>query len=295
MINRLEISWKLDGFVDEQRYYCSETAFTAETKPEPKVVLAGDLRTYTDTDIESGKTYYVAVGSVKNSTEKLSEVKLVRTVGDEYWTNVISLLHFDNSTDDEAGRLWSKVGSIEFIDNPEFFGKAAHFDSTSNYIHTDAAEFFDFNDSFTVEFSAKIIARPLASGLGSIINIGIPNTITLYSGFGVDSSGLPYFYEYNNNTGTRLFGSSPLPLNEKKHFALCYNKTTNILYIFIDGILIASRTMPAITRPTDQRFTIGSGYTNYMTNCILDEFRYTKGIARYIENFTPPDAPFPNY
>lgn len=25
MTNRLEINWKLDGDIDEQRYYCSET------------------------------------------------------------------------------------------------------------------------------------------------------------------------------------------------------------------------------------------------------------------------------
>ena len=66
MTNRLELNWKLDGFVDEQRYYCSETAFTAETKPAHKAVLAGDVRTYIDTDVEVNKTYYIAIGSVKN-------------------------------------------------------------------------------------------------------------------------------------------------------------------------------------------------------------------------------------
>ena len=54
-------NWDLDGFVDEQRYYCSETPIDPENLPLPKAVLAGDVRTYVDTAIEVGKTYYVAV------------------------------------------------------------------------------------------------------------------------------------------------------------------------------------------------------------------------------------------
>lgn len=77
MTNRLELNWKLDGFVDEQRYYCSETAIDLENLPAAKVILAGDLRTYTDIDVEVGKTYYVAVSSVKNGIEKFSEVLTV--------------------------------------------------------------------------------------------------------------------------------------------------------------------------------------------------------------------------
>lgn len=77
MTNRLELNWKLDGFVDEQRYYCSETPIDIENLPEPKAVLAGDVRTYIDTDITVSKTYYVAVGSVKNLVEKLSDIKVL--------------------------------------------------------------------------------------------------------------------------------------------------------------------------------------------------------------------------
>lgn len=73
MTNRLELNWKVDGFVDEQRYYCSETPIDPENLPVPKAVLAGDVRAYVDTDIEVGKIYYVRVGSVKNGVEKLSD------------------------------------------------------------------------------------------------------------------------------------------------------------------------------------------------------------------------------
>ena len=72
MTNRLELNWKLDDLVDEQRYYCSETPIDPENLPAPKVVLAGDARTYIDADIDVGKTYYIRVGAVKSGSEKLS-------------------------------------------------------------------------------------------------------------------------------------------------------------------------------------------------------------------------------
>ena len=74
MTNRLELNWKLDGFVDEQRYYCSETPIDPVNLPAPKEVLANDVRSYVDAAVDVGKTYYVAVGSVKNGVEKLSDV-----------------------------------------------------------------------------------------------------------------------------------------------------------------------------------------------------------------------------
>ncbi|WP_411690560.1 hypothetical protein [Acinetobacter towneri] len=85
MTNRLELNWKLDGFVNEQRYYCSETPIDPLNLPVPKAVLAGDVRTYIDSvGIEKGKQYYLAVGSVKNGIEKLSDqVKLLAGVA---WT-----------------------------------------------------------------------------------------------------------------------------------------------------------------------------------------------------------------
>lgn len=82
MTNRLELNWSLDGFVDEQRYYCSEAPIDPANLPTPKAVLAADVREYIDTEIETGKNYYVCVSSVKNNVEKLSDVLSESTVVD---------------------------------------------------------------------------------------------------------------------------------------------------------------------------------------------------------------------
>ncbi|MCU4310428.1 discoidin domain-containing protein [Acinetobacter radioresistens] len=72
MTNRLELNWELDGFVDEQRYYCSETPIDTANLPVPKAVLASDVRIHTDVTVELGKMYHVCISSVKNNVEKFS-------------------------------------------------------------------------------------------------------------------------------------------------------------------------------------------------------------------------------
>lgn len=79
MTDRLELNWKLDGFVDEQRYYCSEAPINANSLPVTKVVLPGDAITYTDSSIEPDKRYYIRIGSVKNNIEKLSDEIVITT------------------------------------------------------------------------------------------------------------------------------------------------------------------------------------------------------------------------
>lgn len=79
MTNRLELSWKLDGFVDEQRYYCSETTIDINNLPTPKAIIPGEYRVYTDTLIQTGKTYYIRLGAYRNGTEKIGDEFVVST------------------------------------------------------------------------------------------------------------------------------------------------------------------------------------------------------------------------
>lgn len=79
MTSRLEIKWKLDGFVDEQRYYRSETPIDINNLPEPNAIIDSESREYIDTDIELDKNYFLSISSVKNNNEKISENKFAST------------------------------------------------------------------------------------------------------------------------------------------------------------------------------------------------------------------------
>ena len=64
--------------------------------------------------------------------------------------------------------------------------------------------------------------------------------------------------------------------------------------MFIDGTQLGS-TYTDSTNFTDNQLKIGYYYSpSFAINAKIDEFRVTKGVARYTSSFTPPAAPFPN-
>ena len=71
------------------------------------------------------------------------------------------------------------------------------------------------------------------------------------------------------------------------------------LKIFINGVQEGSQSSVSFSNNTSQPLTVGAITTatgwneNYYVNGYIDEFRITKGIARYTSNFTPPTAAFP--
>jgi hypothetical protein len=64
----------------------------------------------------------------------------------------------------------------------------------------------------------------------------------------------------------------------------------NTLYLFLDGVSQGTRDVTGVTvNNSFQKMVIGrmGGYPQY-TNGWIDEFRFSKGIARWTSNFTPP-------
>lgn len=149
MTNRLELNWKLDGFVDEQRYYCSETPIDPMNPPAPKLILTGDVRTHVDTDIEVGNTYHVCIGSVKGNIEKFSEVEVVIAQGKIYRVQ----LSVDNSNNLLSyGTLpltWGESAVNLLHDNNEI-----QHTSAASYIKT--SENFNWSGAWDIEFDVYI-------------------------------------------------------------------------------------------------------------------------------------------
>lgn len=293
MTNRLELSWDLDGFVDEQRYYCSETMIDVNNLPVPKVVLSSSDRAYADTAIELGKTYYVCIGSVKNNIEKVSQVVSVEAVS----IATVSLLHFENGFADESGNTWQAFGT----NPPRISNVQSRFGSQSlevNVPQTDThkagfeTQFADFplGGDFTIEFWAYVrnTATPLYQ---AVLDNGYNSTdgLTLVTG---NRDGR---FSLTISKTSILKESTSLTLNVWQHHAI--TRSGSVVRKFRDGILTGSGTYAGNVGLPNRKFCLGSyasesGATGQMLNGFIDEFKITKGKALYTANFTPPNAPF---
>ena len=65
--------------------------------------------------------------------------------------------------------------------------------------------------------------------------------------------------------------------------------------MFVDGVLVGTGSS-SVSYTYTTLLSVGYqvyGLGRYPFRGGIDEVRITKGVARYTENFTPPDKPFP--
>jgi hypothetical protein len=88
-------------------------------------------------------------------------------------------------------------------------------------------------------------------------------------------------------TGIQITGSTTMAVNQWHHFAMTYDGTNT--KIWVNGVLDGS-VAGTSTSDTSANITIGyyeaSGTSSYYG--YIDDFKFTKGVALYTSNFTPP-------
>jgi hypothetical protein len=110
-----------------------------------------------------------------------------------------------------------------------------------------------------------------------------------YLGYGLNNgTKTPWLW----NAGNVLIGNTNVTNDAWQHHAVVRNSGT--LTIYLNGVSIGSTTF-ASNLAASKSFAIGDNGSGIQhTNGYIDEFRITKGVARYTANFTPPTAPFPD-
>lgn len=172
---------------------------------------------------------------------------------------------------------------------------------------------------FTIEMWARITSIPVNTGAGAYRGVLIsnhnPTTLTtnnarkwelMLTGPAAGTVNGIAFYGHNDD-GTVAFnftGTIPLsvnqttmPLNTWSHIAVVRNSRD--VSIFMNGARILRGTLPAnfdFKMPVGNTIQFGGvSFTGQSGNIngLLDDIRITKGVARYIERFTPPNVPMP--
>jgi len=172
----------------------------------------------------------------------------------------------------------------------KFGTSSMFFDGTNDFVEATQATELDFGTGeFTVDFWAYTLGN---SGYAVFFgNYKVDTCLTFHQS---DNSGAA-------SVGTIDAGQSTsagkinftIPINTWFHAAII--RISNTLYAYINGTFAGSIT-------TNLNFTSNEGWRlgcmtyqgseNYFWNGYIDEFRISKGIARWDNDFIPPDRPY---
>lgn len=225
--------------------------------------------------------------------------------GNDQYTKL--LLHCDGAdasttfTDSSASAHTVTVAGNAQIDTAQsvFGGASGLFDGTADELTVaDHADFEIGAGEFTIDLRVRFNSIP-AEGSGGAMTfmqkgtVGGSNLSFIFRLFDATVRKLNLIVSADGTTLNVNIGNAWTPsLNTWYHVAVVRTGTT--VRMFIDGTQLGSDETVSTT------FFSGSGIVGVGSNSVganvidgwIDEFRFSKEIARWTANFTPPSAPY---
>lgn len=201
--------------------------------------------------------------------------------GDPYWAYVVSLLHFNGADGspalvDQTGKVWTPTGSALLTTSQYRFGGASLDLPSSPPSRIDCTH-PDFNFG-TNDFTVEAWLQPNATSNRAVFSFGVP---LVYAA----SGSWAYFNGGNVIIGGRVVSGA------WTHVAL--TRSGGIIRLFANGVQVGNGySSPGAIDPGSMR--LGWYNSGNPSGRFYDEFRVTRGVARYVANFTPPTQPFPD-
>jgi len=286
---------EIPGQADVLLLNAAGTEVVASTTSDP---VSG---AYSFDGLPSGATFRVLVlgGGVYRSRAFGPVTPFDPAQQDPHWANVVSLLHFDEVQEgptflDEKGSPWTIYGGARTDSSVKKFGEASFGKLTKGsyaQLSTPQPGAFTINGVFTAEIFARLDAG---------------HRHTLFSTTPANANEGFYCAVMPDGVVRSVFGTSTnfltvdttvkAPFDEWCHIAVTKNGAN--IHVFINGTKVNSWSVTHVFPTSSQTMIIGAeaGLTlDRMAVGWLDEFRFTRDVARYTENFDPPTAPFPNF
>jgi hypothetical protein len=213
--------------------------------------------------------------------------------GDQYYNSCSLLLHFNGSngsttfTDNSPSpKTATPTGNAQISTAQSKFGGASLLlDGSGDYLTLASnAAFGTGTGNFTIEFWMYPVS--VASGYAFDNRTG-----------GALQSVLGYFsaagsFTFTGGIITTGITKTGITANSWYHVACVRNGST--VYLFVDGVSAGTDSIGGSANSSNP-LTIGSKYDGTTGfNGYIDDFRFTKGVARYTGNFTPPSSQFPD-
>lgn len=185
---------------------------------------------------------------------------------------------------DLTGREFTVNGNAKVSDAVVKYGSGCmQFDGNGDYLKYATSSDFDFNGvDFTVEFWFKhndpsatvgsaMVCSGSAAGYWQIIIGNGTARVNVFNGVFTDIVTVSVTLDTNWH-----------------HFA--WVSRNNLHTLYYDGVALVATAAAALTYVTPTDLYIGANYNGGTTgfNGYLDDVQVTKGVARYVANFTPP-------
>lgn len=213
-------------------------------------------------------------------------------------SNTKLLLSATNASiiDSTASNGVETVGTAQILSNQYKFGSGSMYfnGSTGTYLRV------PYNDRFLIGSSDYTVeAWIYVTGYGEIVGAFSPNSP--YPGwlFNVGNfntaDGKLRVYIANGSTSQTVAGASVVSTSTWHHVA--FTKQGSTLRIFLNGNIDVTATLSLTSTGSNSPIHIGadtnSGPQRPLTGYI-DDLRITKGVARYVSNFTIPTSAYPD-
>jgi hypothetical protein len=232
-----------------------------------------------------------------DGTAQAGYVASATGVDDSYTKALLHVNGSDASTTftDESGKTWTPVGNAQ-IDTAQskFGGASGLFDGTDDNITTpDSDDFYFGTGAFTIDFWFRLSAFPTDGNLWGVSG-QYANSSSYWRLLFRNSAGVYWWHLHTYGSTIDMQKNLPaISLGTWYHFALVRNG--NSWYMFQDGVKLEttytnSNAMPDVGAILTLGRDVAVG-TAWFPGWI-DEFRISKGIARWTTNFTPPTLPY---
>lgn len=162
--------------------------------------------------------------------------------------------------------LQAGVPDIEIQANGNKHQHALYFNASQSNFASVATDVNLSNSDFTIEYWAKL---PTTGSERAVLSLGTTSN-NIISGLNASGKfGLNF-----NNTANSLGADTTTWNNGWNHYAIAFNNTTKIAFLYRNGVLVKQGSMPAGFNTTVSELYIGSYFgTNNFFNGMIDEVR----------------------
>ena len=242
-------------------------------------------------------TYYTftvtATNALGTSDSSGTSNSVQPAIPDPYFSSVSLLLNGDTLTDLSSNPKSITNNSVSIDTSTKQYGTGSMYMTGGQYLTIPYSTGFNFPGDFTIEFWARPNTQ---SGAGASV-------FGNYSSWGSGSGALQIFAKHSPGqkwliafNGAFPFITGPdIIVGSWSHIALVRSGSTFTLYV--NGVASGTNTSSQTVSGTSDNIRIGTASDEvgggYNYSGYLDDYRVTKGVARYTTNFTPPTAAFP--